>query len=203
MYNPNRNGERPIPRLLEEGHNEVHDEDSDDNHIEEYGEEHAEEDADNETHAGDDEYVEVNIEHVQAHEVHDEDHDDDHDIEANVEHQEAHGGSQSNENHVEDHGDDECVFNEDSSDEEPVDIEPNTCSVQDPLSIKTEAVELFNTDIDNDEILAATTFKIDEFDEDVVMYYEDKNAFKPSRSHLQLKQSDPFSATLPFDIAVS
>lgn len=62
---------------------------------------------------------------------------------------------------------------------------------------------MFNEEIDNEQVQAVATFKVDIYDEDVVMYYENQNAFQPSRIRLQSKQHDAFSAILPFDIAVS
>lgn len=90
----------------------------------------------------------------------------------------------------------------DDEEENEISVEHSIGGELDPLGIRKE-IQLFNEDIDNNGILAANTFLVDEFDEDVKMYYEIKNSFKPIQSNLQLKQNDAFSATMPFDFGVS
>lgn len=85
-------------------------------------------------------------------------------------------------------------------DEELIDFIPTITIEEDPLAIK---VEVFNNEINNAEVLAIPQLTVDKVDDDVVMYYEDKNSFMSCRSHLQLKQSDPFSGNWPYDIGVS
>lgn len=73
---------------------------------------------------------------------------------------------------------------------------------KDPLSIKTETVGVFNQQIEDALVANLDAHVVDYYDDDVKMYYENTNAFKPSATMLQLKDRDDFSGTLPFEIAV-
>lgn len=72
----------------------------------------------------------------------------------------------------------------------------------DPLAVKAEAIN--NHSIDEDEELnSLATARIEVVDDDMVITYDTIAHFKPIQSQLQMKRSDDFSDSIPYQEDVS
>lgn len=80
--------------------------------------------------------------------------------------------------------------------------ESDTDNCMDPLDIKIDAINLVNQDISNEEIDTLGNFHRETFDDDLEIYFESAESFKPMKSSLQLKKNDQFSGALPYFIDV-